>query len=194
MGQHELEAALRREGDAKIHDIWRQVEKQAEVLRSETSAELDRQQRAEKMRLETDIAAVLEAARADARQKAQRQLLLAENRLVERLKLLARPIIEKLAIQGGQELFMALVDEIPEHNWCRVLVNPRDLELARSSFPSAEIVPTEEISGGLKVDNQESRIIIVNSLEKRLEHLWPELLPDIFKELRLRVDENEAVI
>lgn len=194
MGQNELEAALRREGDEKIHEIWQQVENQAEVLRNETSAVIDRQQQTEKARLAAEVATVLQSARTDARQKVQRQRLLAENRLVERLKLLAGPILETLAIQGGQELFMSLADEIPDHNWTRVLVNPRDFELATSRFPTAEIVPTEEIRGGLKVENQEGRIVIVNSLEKRLEHLWADLLPQIFRELRSRLNEYDAVM
>ncbi|MDT8419614.1 MAG: V-type ATP synthase subunit E [Desulfuromonadales bacterium] len=194
MGQHELEAALRREGDEKIHDIWRQAEQQAEALRGNTSAELDRQQRAAKMRLEKEMSAVLDAARTAAIQKTQRNRLLAENRLVERLKQLAGSIIGQLAIQGGEKLFMALADEIPEHEWRRVMVNPRDFALAKSRFPAAEVVPTEEIGGGLKVESQEGRIVIVNSLEKRLEHLWPELLPEIFRDIRLRLDEHETVM
>ena len=54
-------------------------------------------------------------------------------------------------------------------------------------------MPTEQISGGLKVESPEGRVVIINSLDKRLEHLWPEILPEIMRELRQMKDGNEAV-
>lgn len=193
MGQQELEAALRREGEEKARAIWRAVESEADRLRSETAAVLDRQQQAGEARRDTEVSVVLETARSVARKKAQRSRLVAESNLADRLKLLADQMLETLALRGGEGLFSALVDEIPEHDWFKVMVHPRDRELARSRFPTAEIVTTERISGGLKVENLEGRIVIINSLEKRIEHLWPGILPVMLREFRQMKDGNEAV-
>lgn len=162
-------------------------------MRSETAAELDRQRQAGEARLDTEVSVILETARSVARKKAQRSRLVAESNLADRLKLLAGQILETLALRGGGELFSALVDEIPEHDWCKVMVHPRDRELAKSRFPTAEIVTTERISGGLKVENLGGRIVIINSLEKRIEHLWPEIVPVMLREFRQMKDGNEVV-
>jgi vacuolar-type H+-ATPase subunit E/Vma4 len=193
MGQQELEAALRREGEEKAREIWRTVESEAGRLRCETATVLDRQQQVGALRRNTEVFAVLETARSVARQKAQRSRLVSEDNLVKRLKLLAGQMLETLALLGGENLFSALVDEIPEYDWFQVRVHPRDLELASSRFPTAEIVTTERISGGLQVESLEGRIVIINSLEKRIEHLWPEILPVMLRELRQMKDVNDAV-
>lgn len=193
MGQQELEAALCREGEEKGREIWRTVEREAGRLRCETATVLDRQQQAGELRRDTKVFAVLETARSVARQKAQLSRLVSEDNLVKRLQLLAGQMLEPLALQEGENLFSALVDEIPEHDWCQVRVHPRDRELASSRFPTAEIVSTERISGGLQVEDLEGRIVIINSLEKRIEHLWPEILPVMLRELRQLKDGNEAV-
>ena len=193
MGQQELEAALRREGEEKAREIWRAVENEADRLRRETAAVLDLQQQAGKVRLTTEISDIFVTARSGARKKAQYCRAIAEHDLSVRLKLLAVQLLEKLALQGGEDLFSALADEIPKHDWCKVMVHPRDLNLAKGRFPTAEIETMEQISGGLKVENLEGRIVVINSLEKRIEHLWPELLPEMMRELRQIKDGNETV-
>lgn len=193
MGQHELEAALRREGEQKAREIWRSAESEAGRLRSETSAVHDRQKHDQQLRQNMDVAAILNSARTMALKNAQRTRLIAEKALADRLKLLAEKMLEALGIQGGESLFFALVDEIPEHQWCKVEVHPRDKELASSRFTAAEVMTSERISGGLKVEGVEGRVVIINSLEKRLEHLWPEILPAMLTEFRHEKSNNEAV-
>lgn len=193
MGQHELEVALRREGEQKAREIWRSAESEADRLRSETSAVFERQKHDQQLRRDTDVDAILNSARAFALKNAQRTRLIAEKLLADRLKLLAEQMLEALAIRGGESLFFDLVDEIPEHQWNKIEVNPRDKELACSFFPATKVVTTQLISGGLKVEDVEGRVVIINSLEKRLEHLWPEILPAMLTGFRHEKSENEAV-
>jgi V/A-type H+-transporting ATPase subunit E len=59
--------------------------------------------------------------------------------------------------------------------------------VARQLFPQAEIVIDEGISGGLVASSADGRITVINTLEKRLERLWPRLVPEILRD----VVENE---
>ena len=92
---------------------------------------------------------------------------------------------------GGAQLFQALAEEIPDCHWQRIIVNPRDKAAAGVRFPAAEVLVDPGISGGLEVQSADDRIRIINSLEKRLEHLWPELLPDLFIEIRPLAGDDE---
>ncbi len=186
MGHRELEAALRREGESKARAIWQQVEAEAVRLRAEQAERLQREQLNNQQRLSTERAALLEAAQVTAQQRAQRQRLAAEQQLAERLRALAESLLAELSQADGPELFNRLAAEIPEHSWREVRVNPRDTEAARSCFPQSEIQPDADLRGGLIVRDQSGRIMIINTLEKRLAHLWPELLPELMNRFRQR--------
>ncbi len=140
-------------------------------------------------RLSAERAALIETARVAAQQQAQRRRLEAEQQLAGRLRLLAESLLEDMSRQAGAELFQDLAAEIPEHSWCQVRVNPRDLKTAQSCFPKGEIQPDEDLCGGLIVADRSGRITIINTLEKRLAHLWPELLPELMNRFRQRGEE-----
>ena len=193
MAQQELEAALCRNGENNAREIWQRVEAEAERLRSETAQALDRQRQSAAARRKVEIAALHEAALAAARKQAQSSRLTAESALAQRLKTLAEGMLEELALAGGSRLFQALAAEIPGYPWQRVKVHRRDEALARNAFPAAETLIAEGISAGLEVQSADGRIQIINTLEKRLEHLWPELLPELLKELRQMAGDDETV-
>ena len=193
MGQPELEAALRRDGENQARAIWQSVEAEAGQLRQETAQTLDLQRQSVAARREGEIAALHEAALAKARKQAQTSRLTAENRLAQRLKSLASGLLEELALAGGEKLFLALAAEIPAYPWQRVKVHRRDEPVARATFPTAEILAGEGISAGLEVQSEDGRIQVINTLEKRLEHLWAELLPELLIEFRQQAGDNEVV-
>ena len=173
MGQPELEAALRRDGDNKARDIWGRVEKEAQRLRTEQQADLQRLQHATEAERETQISTLDRGQLAEAEQRAQRCRLDAEENLANRLRGLSETQLERMAADGGAELFHGLAEEIPDHHWQRVLVNQRDLQRAKKRYPHAEIEVTEDIVGGLIVQVEDGRIQIENTLRKRLQHIWP---------------------
>ena len=190
MGRHELETALRREGDQQVRQLWQQLEAEADLLRRQNAAVLEREQQATKARLDAETAVILGTARAVAMQQAQRTRLFAEEQLVERLKSQAQPLLEKMATEGGQALFLALAAEIPAHDWHKITVHARDAGAAKDQYPGAEVISSAQISGGLQTEDAEGRVMICNSLEKRLEHLWPELLPEMLREIRQRLEDQ----
>ncbi len=192
MGQEELIAALRRDGETKARQIWREVEQQAERLRTETAQSLDRQQQVVQERRQKEASTLLEEALVLAHRRAQQCRLETENRLAQRLRNLAEGLLPELADTGGEQLFRQLSREIPNEPWQKVKVAPRDEPVARSCYPKAEITLQESISAGLEVVGDEGRISIINTLEKRLEHLWQHLLPDLLRDLRERAADETA--
>ena len=192
MGQRELEAALRRKGEEKAREIWRSVETSAQKLRAETDEKIRALQAKSRLRQGTEVERIVEEARTLALHRARMCHLTVEQGLDQRLQTLVGPLTSQLAESGGVELFAELAAEIPEFGWALVKVNPRDEQLAHDSFRSAEIVTDESICGGLEVQDDEGRLVVINTLEKRMLHLWPELLPEMIKELRQRIGSDEA--
>lgn len=184
MGQSELEAALRKGGDEKIREIWAAVEAEAAGLRRETADLLGRERQAERARCEQQIRALQTAKNTAAEQRVERCRLEAEAALALRLLSLAKGLLEEFALAGGRRLFLALVAEIPRYSWKLVRVNPRDRKACAGCFPEVEIAQTDKISAGLEVQDAAQQVRIINTLEKRLAHLWPELLPELMAELR----------
>lgn len=192
MAQHELEAALRRQGDDRAHKIWHSSETAAGQLRNEAAQIFAEQQRSAAERRRVQNSALREAALAAARKHAQNCRLQTEDELAERLMSLAQGLLEELACAGGSKLFQSLSAEIPAYPWQRITVNPRDQSAAGSAFPEAEIVTDPAISAGLEVQSADDEIQIINTLEKRLIHLWPQLQVELFKEIRPMAGDDES--
>lgn len=190
MGQQELETALRREGEEKAREIWRCAEQEALKLRDETDrriAEVQEQcrahQRMESLRLQEDAKAVV-------LHQARLRCLAAEAHLNERLKCMTAALLKSLGKKGGDSLFSELADEVPDYDWQQVKVAVQDEALAQARFFNAEINTDEKISGGLEVEGDDGRVVVINTLEKRLEHLWQELLPEMMTELRQGINDD----
>jgi len=79
-------------------------------------------------------------------------------------------------------VFSRLAAELPPIAWETLRVNPADAEVATRLFPRARIVPDSAICGGMEALAEEGRIRVINTLEKRLERVWPELLPALIEE------------
>ena len=181
MSYQELISSLRQEADDKAEKFWREARAEVEQARNEAAAGLDRI-RAEQLRQQAS--AVREATRrvlSEAEKTARRMRLATLGELSERLSRLATSLLPQFREQQYRELFEALVRELPPYAWETVRVNPEDTAMAGRYFPEAKIVPDTRISGGMEVDGDGGRIRIVNTLEKRLERGWPELLPDLIE-------------
>ncbi len=183
MGYEELLAALRAEGERKAGAIREKAAAEAGRLRDEAGAEralLEEKCRQEQAR---QIAAQESAILAEAEREARRMRLAAEEKLAERLSILARRLLPRLRNGGYPAVFTRLAGELPPDTWEEVRVNPTDAELAVALFPVARIMPDIAICGGLEVRADGGRVQIVNTLEKRLERGWPELLPLVIGEI-----------
>lgn len=187
MGQRELMAALRQGAEAEIAALWQRTEQEAQRLRDQAQ----QQQRA----LEAELLSAAEqqgareaAIREQLALRQQRSLRLeAEAALAERLLRLARELLPQL--RGRDEpIFTALAAELPPAPWGSLRVHPDDLPLARQLFAAVEIAGDPRISGGLEAETVDGGLRVVNTLEKRLQRLWPQLLPELRKEVYALLD------
>jgi len=186
VGSEELLAALRHEGEKKAKAIREEAEAAAAELKGEAAARLAllREKHAQEQALAVEAAQ--RAVLAEAERAARRIRLAGVERLAGRLFELTLGLLPGLN-REYPELFALLAGELPPREWETLRVNPADLERAGALFPGARIEPDPAISGGLDAGAPGGELQVVNTLEKRLERGWPELLPLLLKEV-----ENSA--
>lgn len=193
MGYQELIAALRQDGEEKIDAIRRGAEAEAERIRSETSVRLGLLREEYAKRQAATIAEETRGIVAEAAVRGGLVRLAAEHALVKRLYALAQRSLKLLRGQDYEALFAALAEEIPAGTWEQVTVNPADEGLARHLYPAAVIVADDAVTGGVAVIGEGGRFRVVNTLEKRLERGWPEIYPDLVREIYRDVSKLEAL-
>jgi V/A-type H+-transporting ATPase subunit E len=183
VGTEELLAALRSEGERRAASIRDEAEAAAARLKGEAAASLaalsERYGREQARTVEAEEGAIL----AEAERAARRARLEGAQRVAGRLFQLALGLLPSLRSGENRALLARLAGELPPFEWETVRVNPADLEQAAALFAGARIVPDPGISGGLETVAQQGRTRVVNTLEKRLERGWPELLPLLLKEV-----------
>lgn len=183
MGSLELLAALRGEGEKRAGAIREEAEVEAARLKHEAAARLklarEEHARQQALAIEAQESAVL----AEAGRAARRIRLAGEQRLAERLFKLALTLLPRLRDGEDPESFVRLASELPPCAWETLRVNPGDLAKAQALFGRARIEPDPAISGGLEAWAKGGELQVVNTLEKRLERGWPELLPLLLKEV-----------
>ena len=103
-------------------------------------------------------------------------------RLSERLYRISHASLGRLRNQEYEGFFKNMAAELPLLPWKTVRVNPEDVGIARKHFPGAEIITDEGISGGMDVITGDGKFRVINTLEKRLERAWGDILPHIMKE------------
>lgn len=180
MGRQELIAALEEEAELSIAQLRAESERRQEVLRTECAQRHERclaatvtewQQTENELRRQKGTVA---------RQIARGLLLDAEARLAARLRHLAHEQLPALALtEGCRERLFA---ELPSVDWDEVRVAEGDLAAARQAFPHSRATAVPEIYGGIAACGD--GITVDNTLEKRLERGWDDLLPDIMAEIR----------
>ncbi len=190
MGEKELRTALQHEGEAHARGFWEQAEAVVEGRRKEIETELEHLHDETRRSLQAEEAALRNNLLFEAQTRATEVKLYAEAAMELRLLEIADRVLGEMIGGSRQGLWQALYRELPEFQWTSVKVHPEDLELARRAFPSAAIDIDEAIAGGLIVTNAEGTIRVDNSLSCRLMRAWPDLLPDLIKDLREQVDRN----
>lgn len=189
MGYIELIDALRKEGEEKVHTIWKEAETEAQRISEETF------KRMENMREEygnihsSDIREQTETILSEAGSRARMIRLLAEKELSDRLYRLALCSLHLLRDERYKDIFDALIEELPHYKWKIVRVNSEDKRVAKEYFPDSDVIPDSNIRGGLDIAGRDGMIRIINTLEKRLERAWGEILPGLIKDVRSMIQD-----
>lgn len=187
MGKDELRKALVREAEERIRNLWAEAERDIDELRGQVAAEQEEQERRLEQRLQEEMAVIRSEADQEAWQVAQRTRLEAEQRLGDRLQALARKLLPELVAADRERWFCRLAGEIPAGHWCQVHLQGEDRPFAEKLFADAELIVDDGLAGGLIVTDRDERLRIDNSLGKRLERLWPRLLPELIRAVRKEV-------
>ncbi len=189
MSGEELKRALVREGAATSRDAWQRAEQVIEDRRRAIDRELTDLRKGAEQRLTADIAALRSSLLHAANIRARNNRLQTEEALGRRLEILARQCLQEIAEADRAALWQSLLAEIPAADWTLVRVHPADHERARNALPQAEVETDESLGGGMIVSTAGGRVQVDNSLSRRLERAWPELLPELLGELRTLVEE-----
>lgn len=192
MSSQELIESLRRAGEEKARLMREEAEREAEDLRLAVSRKVEELRRRYADQLAAASREESQNALAEAGRRARAIRLDAERTLSDRLFLLARASLNRLREDGYSAVFEKLAAELPPMPWKLVRVHPADAVLARKCFPDAEIVPVETITGGVDAEVDGGKVRIVNTLEKRLERSWGELLPHLIRDVYREVPDGTS--
>ena len=190
MSYRELIDALNRECEERARKIWQEAEGEAERARGDASKRLEEAREGRDKSQSSAIMTMTESILSEAANKARITRLVAEKELSDRLYRISLNSLSHLRGEGYKDIFSTLVNELPRCAWEKVLVNPQDRPLAESFFPENEVVADPAVTGGLEVSGKEG-LKVVNTLEKRLERIWTEILPEITEEVRSMIEKEE---
>jgi len=184
MGRRELLEALHREGRESMEAISGRGAAEEERLRSAAEERREELRREHEQQRELLCSVLQRTLRSRAAREASLIRLRAEHTLSQRLHERARFCLKQLRRDDPEQLFRSLAAELPAVPWHTVWTTPGDTDLASGQFPGASIIPDETLSGGLKAVTADDSLTVDNTLEARLEKLWPDLLPHLMAELR----------
>ena len=190
MGVSELKIALRQDGEARARALWQQSEAAVEKRRKEIAAEIEHLHDETELSLQAEEARLRNHLLFEARARATACRLQAETEMELRLLKMAGRLLGEMIGNSRKRIWQALCHELPEYPWTNLKVHPEDLALAREAFPEAAIECDAAIGGGLVATDAQGSIRIDNTLSCRRSRAWPELLPNLMKDLRERVDRD----
>ena len=183
MGSKELIESLWKAADEKIQAIRHEAEAKAEKIKEE-AARRGEQLRQDHARSESAASGEYRRTQLAAANTRARDLrLAAEQALSERLREAARSTLHDLRDGNYSDIFAVMAREVPSLPWQSVRVNPGDVDLAKQHFPDAEIIPDDQISGGMDATAEDGTIRVVNTFERRLERIWMDLLPALMRDV-----------
>lgn len=184
MGRTELLAALQRDGEEKIAAICERQAAEEERLRAATAERIAALRREHEQECAELCSARQRQILAKAGREAASIRLRAEHALALRLHACAGNALSPLYRHKAARLFPLLAAELPSLPWQTVWTTPDDTARAVALFPTATIVGEPSMIGGLKAALAENTLCVDNTLETRLEKLWPDLLPQLLADVR----------
>lgn len=186
MGRLELLEALRREGGEAMAAITGRGVAEEDRLRTGAEERREELRREHEQQRELLCSERQRAIMAGTSREASLIRLRAEHSLSLRLHERARICLKQLTGDDGERIFRTLAAELPALPWHTIRIAPGDVALASGHFPNATIIADEAVAGGLKVATADGSLIVDNTLETRLERMWPDLLIQLMAELRGR--------
>ena len=184
MGYEELAEALRKEGDASCVRILDEAETEIRAMNDAWDDDLATMTRESLLISAQECSLARERGNAEAARRTGRILLEAENVLAIRLWQRAVSLLPHLRGERYHEQFQIMIRSLPAVGWSRVRVNPGDREQAKTLLPGVEIGDDPSISGGIEAETADGKVMVTDTLEKRLERFWPELLPELMREVQ----------
>jgi len=191
MSYRELIDALQRECEEKIRKIWQEAEGEAARAKADASKRIGEVREGRERNQSAALKVLTETILSEAEGRARVSRLLAEKELSDRLYRIALNSLHHLRGEGYKDIFSALVNELPQCNWGMVKVNPQDRVFAETLFPNDEVVSDPAVTGGLEVNEKEGSLRVVNTLDKRLERIWSEILPEMTEEVRSMMEKEK---
>jgi len=190
MSYRELIDALQRECEEKARKIWQEAEGEAARARADASKRIEEGREGREKSQSSVLKILTESILSEASGRGRVSRLLAEKELSDRMYRIALNSLHHWRGEGYKDIFSALVNELPQCNWGMVKVNPQDRMLAETFFPNNEVVSDPAVTGGLEV-TEKGGMRVVNTLEKRLERIWSEILPEMTDEVRSIVEKEK---
>lgn len=175
---------LRAVGEEKIRAVRLQAEAEVQGFREEKEAALAEERKRCQLQGQQSLMEHGRGLMTEAEEKAWLRQSEAERQLADRLYELAKKELPLLREQCGNRLLETCSKELPQAKWQKLRVHESEVNLARTLFPEAEIKGDDTISGGLVAESADGRIMVINTLEKRLERSWPRILPEFLRTLR----------
>jgi len=182
MNCEELIGSLWQDAEKKIGAILRETEEEEERITKEALLRISRSREDSQLRCSSAARKRKEETVAEAEKRARLINIAEDLRLAERLYRISQASLLKLRDRDYQGSFRIMAEELPPLHWKAVRVNPEDAVIAQEHFSGAGIIVDNSISGGMDVMTDDGKIRVVNTLEKRLERAWGDILPRILKE------------
>jgi V/A-type H+-transporting ATPase subunit E len=193
MGHDELLADLQKKGDEQVREIWQNAEDEVNERKAHASQKLEEKNSSLKQKETSACDEERMAVLISASKNTNQILMNAEQQLAKRLYALAQKSIKMLRDQKYASVFTALAGELPDCLWDEVIVHPDDRKQAETVFKKAGIITDKNISGGFKVIGNHKTFFINNTFEKRLERAWPVLLPQLIKQVKETLENDETI-
>jgi V/A-type H+-transporting ATPase subunit E len=193
MSSRELIESLRLAGEEKVRFIKQEAEHEVKALQVAAADKVEELRKHYSEKLASTEGDEALRALAEAASRARTVRLEAEKALSDRLYSIACSSLHMVRDNGYPAVFEKLVLELPSFPWKLIRVNPADVDIARKYFSGAEIIPVENITGGVDATTGDNKVRVINTLEKRLERAWDEILPLMVKAVYREVLDGASI-
>ncbi len=188
MGRAELTLALKQKGESEARAIWTQAEAEAERYRQQKEQEAaGKRQHCSRQAEESSLEECRHVEWRVAK-RVRRIRLQALQEIALRLEEIARAELPEFVAERRALLLSEAAASLPAAEWAQVTVHPHDVPQARKLFPGKRIATDDAITAGLIVATEAEAVRVDDSLLRRLERIWPELVGRMLAELEVARD------
>jgi vacuolar-type H+-ATPase subunit E/Vma4 len=191
LGLEELINTLKKNGQKQIEDIWQQARAEADSMRKQTADAIARITEEHAGQLASACQKSVRTIVAESEIKVRKKKLFAYQELAELLHATALRKLPRLRELNYENVFARLVKELPDGQWEKITVNPSDVSLALRFFNNNIVQADAAVIGGLIAVNAGGKIIVDNTLEKRLERKWSQILPELIKNIENKYGKHK---